>query len=234
MTELSVETLHTYTEQDAHELGHLMKSLTGSYDGRPVDQELLEVIIGSPDADQLVARLRGRIVGAATLSTVMGPVAGRVGYLNDFVTDAEVQGQGVGSRLWGEIERWCIERDVPLIFTSRESRQAAHTFYTKQGAEIVDTTAFRFDPSKSYMTKANPTEEDWFRYNRDLAPLGYAPLIDVDVRATEAGMSTDDYFEQIKERVGPLEGAELRLVSSDMDSSWHIVVTETEESESSS
>lgn len=233
MTELSVETLHTYTEQDAHELGHLMKSLTGSYDGRPVDQELLEVIIGSPDADQLVARLRGRIVGAATLSTVMGPVAGRVGYLNDFVTDAEVQGQGLARDCGGNRTLVYRARRASHLYFSRITPGGPH-LYTKQGAEIVDTTAFRFDPSKSYMTKANPTEEDWFRYNRDLAPLGYAPLIDVDVRATEAGMSTDDYFEQIKERVGPLEGAELRLVSSDMDSSWHIVVTETEESESSS
>lgn len=227
MTDVSVETLRTYTEQDAHELGHLMKSLSDSYDGRPIDQALLEAIISSPDADQLVARLRGRIVGAATLSTVMGPVAGRVGYLNDFVTDAEVQGQGVGSRLWAEIEQWCVDRDVPLIFTSRESRHAARTFYERQGVEVVDTTPLRFDPSKVYATKANPTEEDWFRYNRTLSPLEFAPLTDVDQRATAAGISTDEYFEKIKERVGPLEGAELRLVASDMDSAWHIIVAET-------
>ncbi|GEM_PF-1668499 len=231
MTELSIETLHTYSEQDAKELGFLMKSLSERYDGHPIDQELLQAIITSPDADQLVARLKGRIVGAATLSTVMGPIAGRVGYLNDFVTDAEVQGQGIGSRLWGEVERWCVERNVPLIFTSRESRQAAHAFYERQGAEIVDTTAFRFDPAKSYITKANPTEEDWFRYNQALSPLEYAPLTDVDRRATALGMSTDDYFEHIKERVGLLDGAELRLVSSDMDSAWHIIVAETDRSE---
>lgn len=87
---------------------------------------------------------------------------------------------------------------------------------------------------ETYITKKNPTEDDWLEFNKDLFavirgenpenPPHYAPFVDVDVKAEEAGMSTAEYFERIKNRVGPLGRAALRLLHTDMDDSWHIVI----------
>ena len=143
MPETTIETLREYSETDAKQLGRLMTFLSERFSGEPVPRELLEMIINSSFHDQLVARIDGRIVGAATLSLTMGVAAGRHGYLEDFVTDPSVRGQGTGSRIWQEIIKWCQDQGVDLSFTSRASRPEAHAFYTAKGAHIRDTTVFR-------------------------------------------------------------------------------------------
>ncbi len=92
---------------------------------------------------------------------------------------------------------------------------------------------------ETYATKHNPTVEDWLAFNKDLfdvlkgssseAAPQYAPFVDVDEHAVKAGVSTNEYYEQVKERVGSLGGAALRLVHSDMDDAWHIIVVLGEE-----
>lgn len=87
---------------------------------------------------------------------------------------------------------------------------------------------------ESYVTKANPSMEDWLEYNKDWfavlngmapeAPPQYAPFVDVDQYAAKAGVSTKEYYEQVKEKVGPLGRAALQLVHSDMDDAWHIII----------
>lgn len=142
VNETHISRLTEYSEKDAKDLGRLMTYLSDRFGDQPVDRELLEAIISSPYHEQLVARHQERIVGAATLSIVMGVGAGKVGYLMDFVTDPEVRGQGVGKKLWAEMMSWCNENNVRLTFTSRPERVAAHEFYLSNGAEIKDTTVF--------------------------------------------------------------------------------------------
>ena len=88
--------------------------------------------------------------------------------------------------------------------------------------------------TESYVTKKNPTAEDWLDYNQDYfaslrgeTPEGtprYAPFVDVDVVASKSGLSVDEYFEHIREKVGSLGQATLRLVYTYMDESWHVTV----------
>ena len=93
--------------------------------------------------------------------------------------------------------------------------------------------------NESYVTKTNPSAEDWLTYNNDLftslkggfpelAPQ-YAPFVDVDRHAAEAEVSVEEYFNQIRERVGPLGQAALRLVQSEMDDAWHITIEPVKE-----
>lgn len=145
MSEIIVSRLEKYNEEDAAQLGKLMKYLSGRFSGEPIDKELLSAIIESPYHDQLVAKIEQRIVGAATLSVVMGVAAGRIGYLEDFVTDGELQGQGIGGKVWNEIINWCRDNNVDLEFTSNQKRQSAHKFYASKGAKIRDTTVFHLD-----------------------------------------------------------------------------------------
>lgn len=141
--ELSVERLSHYTFEDAAGIGRLMPFLSKSRGAEPIPEELLTEIINSPHHEQLVARLDSIIVGAATLNILMGPAAGRLGYLEDFVTDPEAQGRGIGSRIWNEMMRWCDEHQVNLEFTSKATRETAHKFYLSRGAVIRETAVFR-------------------------------------------------------------------------------------------
>jgi GNAT superfamily N-acetyltransferase len=140
--DVSVERLTEFSEADAVGIGRLMPFLSENISGEAMDEGLLKAIIDSPYHDQLVARLNGIIVGAATMNLLMGPGASREGYLEDFVTDPEVGRRGVGDKLWQGMLDWCTEHDVNFSFTSRPSREAAHSFYEKHGAVVRDTTAF--------------------------------------------------------------------------------------------
>lgn len=145
--EVAVERLRMVDETVAADLGRLLVDLSSNHNGKPVPLERLESIVSSQDREQLVARLHGRLVGAATLNVIVGTL-GEKAWLEDFVVTSspDIRGRGVGYKLWQEIELWCFEKQLPLGFTSHKSRQAAHAFYARQGAEIVDTTVFRYNP----------------------------------------------------------------------------------------
>jgi len=144
MSELDVIVgkLETYSEADAIGIGRLMPFLSERLSSEPMDEELLRTIIESPHHDQLVAKLDGQIVGAATMNLLMGPGANKQGYLEDFVTDPELRGHGIGDKVWQSMLSWCKEQGVDLSFTSRQSREDAHRFYLNHGAAVRDTTVF--------------------------------------------------------------------------------------------
>lgn len=88
---------------------------------------------------------------------------------------------------------------------------------------------------ETYVTKKNPSVGDWLEYNERLfsalraeSPVGkdvmFAPLTDVDEHARREGVETPEYFEQLKTRVGNLGGVALKLVHSEMDDAWHVII----------
>lgn len=140
-----VERLAEYSPGDAAGIGRLMPYLSDSFDDAPVDEDLLRSIINSEHHEQLVARIDAKIVGAATMSIIMGAGAGKKGWLEDFVTDPTTGIKGVGQVVWDEMGEWCREHDIDLHFTSRAHREAAHNFYQKNGAVVRPTTVFQVD-----------------------------------------------------------------------------------------
>lgn len=92
---------------------------------------------------------------------------------------------------------------------------------------------------ETYVTKENPSVQDWLDYNGSFfeglkensteATLPFAPLTDFDRYAIVAGIDMEEYFEKIKEIVGPLGGATLELVHSEMDDAWHVTVNSLQE-----
>jgi ribosomal protein S18 acetylase RimI-like enzyme len=82
------------------------------------------------------------IVGVATMNLLMGPGMVKEGYLEDFVTDPEVRGRGIGDMLWQEMLAWCHEKGVDFSFTSKPSRELAQRFYDHHGAEKRNTDVF--------------------------------------------------------------------------------------------
>ena len=143
---MNIQLLTKYDEPTANRIRELLIQLSRSGKDRgEIPREWFEDLISSPSHDMLLAiDDDDKIVGIATLSVIMGPIVRRVAYLEDFVTDSSVRGQGVGSALWDAMLDWArTKRCTELCFTSGHGREAAQAFYLHKGAEIYDTNYFR-------------------------------------------------------------------------------------------
>ena len=143
---MKITTLTEYTPEIAARVRELLIQLSRSGKDRgEIPQEWFDELISSDAHDMLLAiDDSGKIQGIATLSIIMGPIVRRVAYLEDFVTDTAVRGQGVGHQLWEAMLQWAKAKNcTELCFTSGHGREAAQEFYQKRGAEIYDTNFFR-------------------------------------------------------------------------------------------
>lgn len=143
---MKVERLKEYTPEIAARVRELLIQLSRSGKDRgEIPKEWFDELIRSPHHDMLMAiDENNQIVGIATLSIIMGPIVRKNAYLEDFVTDASVRGQGVGSALWDEMLVWCAEKNCGnLCFTCGAGRESAQEFYKARGAEIYETNYFR-------------------------------------------------------------------------------------------
>ncbi len=143
---MRVEILTKYEEATANRIRELLIQLSRSGKDRgEIPKEWFKDLIKSENHDMLLAiDDNNKVIGIATLSIIMGPIVRKAAYLEDFVTDVEVRGQGVGSKLWEEMLKWAKSKGCSeFCFTSGQGREAAQQFYLKRGAEIYDTNFFR-------------------------------------------------------------------------------------------
>lgn len=143
---MKIAKLTTYTPEMAARVRELLIQLSRSGKDRgEIPREWFNELISSPYHDMLLAYDdNGKIIGIATLSIIMGPIVRKNAYLEDFVTDASVRGQGVGSKMWDAMLAWAAEKGCSeLNFTSGKGREAAWKFYQGKGAEIYDTNFFK-------------------------------------------------------------------------------------------
>jgi len=145
---MRIERLTEYTPEIATRVRELLIQLSRSKKDRgEIPREWFDELISSPYHDMLLAiDDSDKIVGIATLSIIMGPIVRKNAYLEDFVTDESVRGQGVGSKMWDAMLEWATEKGCgELNFTSGKGREAAWKFYQDKGAEIYDTNFFRYE-----------------------------------------------------------------------------------------
>ena len=142
-----IKRLENYTPETADEIRKLLIQLSRSgKDKGEIPESWFTDIINSPWHDLLIAEDDGKIIGLAAMSVTMGPGIRKNAYLEDFVTDKDVRGKGVGSALWNEMLNWAKEKGCQkLEFTCGNGREAAQQFYKNHGAEIYDTNFFRKD-----------------------------------------------------------------------------------------
>jgi len=146
---IEITRIKEYTPALAEGLGKLMPTLSSKMDNTPIPKNVIESITKS-DYHQIFVAYDGEIiVGASVLSLIMGIdknfASGPNAYLESFVTDATVQGKGIGSAIWEEMLKWCREKQVgKMEFTSNYKRESAHVFYAKKGCEIYDTAFFQY------------------------------------------------------------------------------------------
>lgn len=143
-----IKRLDKYTPETADRVRQLLIQLSRSGKDRgDIPKEWFDELINSEYHDMLLAiDDDGKILGIATLSIIMGPIVRKNAYLEDFVTDKEVRGKGVGSALWNEMLNWAREKGCQKFeFTCGNGREVAQQFYKSKGAEIYDTNFFRKD-----------------------------------------------------------------------------------------
>ncbi|MDO4746957.1 MAG: GNAT family N-acetyltransferase [Candidatus Saccharibacteria bacterium] len=143
---MRIEILKEYSPKTANRIRELLIQLSRSGKDRgEIPEQWFQDLINSDSHDMLLAiDEKDQIVGIATLSIIMGPIVRKVAYLEDFVTDQSVRGQGVGSQLWEAMLDWAKSKGcTELNFTSGHGREAAQAFYKNKGAEVYDTNFFR-------------------------------------------------------------------------------------------
>ena len=140
-----VKPLDKYTPEVAARVRELLIQLSRSgKDKGEIPEDWFNDIINSPWHDLLVAEEDGKILGIASVSVTMGPGIRKNAYLEDFVTDSEVRGKGVGSAIWNAYEAWARAKGCKnLEFTCGHGREKSQEFYKHHGAEVYDTNFFR-------------------------------------------------------------------------------------------
>ena len=145
---MKISLLAKYDERTANRIRQLLIQLSRSgQDKGAIPRKWFEDIIDSPWHDLLIAEDdNDQIIGIASLSVIMGPGIKRNAYLEDFVTDVSVRGQGVGNKLWDAMINWAKEKGCKrLEFTCGHGREQAQKFYQNHGAEVYNTNFFRYD-----------------------------------------------------------------------------------------
>lgn len=143
---MKITKLDKYTPEAANQIRQLLIQLSRSGKDRgEIPKAWFDDLISSPYHDMLIALDdNDKIIGIATLSVHMGPIIRKNAYLEDFVTDNNIRGQGVGSALWDAMLDWAKEKGcVNLEFTCGNGREASQQFYKNHGATIYDTNFFR-------------------------------------------------------------------------------------------
>ena len=141
-----IKKLEQYAPETANRIRELLIQLSRSGKDRgEIPKSWFTDLINSDSHDMLLAiDDEGQIIGIATLSVTMGPITRKNAYLEDFVTDQNVRGQGIGSALWDAMLKWSAEKGCKnLVFTCGHGREASQEFYKHHGAEIYDTNFFR-------------------------------------------------------------------------------------------
>lgn len=152
---MKIQTLTKYDQPTASRIRELLVQLSRSgKDKGEIPQSWFDEIIASPHHDVLLALDdNDKIVGVAVLSTIAN-FHTKKAYLEDFVTDSSLRGQGIGSQLWEAMLDWAKAHNCSeLDFTSGYDRASAHSFYLHKGAEIYDTAFFRKKNSKLNISK---------------------------------------------------------------------------------
>ena len=143
---MKIKLLTEYNKEVADRIRELLIQLSRSGKDRgEIPKQWFQDLINSDSHDMLLAiDENNQIVGIATLSIIMGPIVRKVAYLEDFVTDQTVRGQGIGGQLWEAMLDWAKSKGcTELNFTSGHGREAAQAFYKNKGAEVYDTNFFR-------------------------------------------------------------------------------------------
>ena len=117
--------------------------LSENYQDSP---EAILATLKHPSTVIFVAEEGDVVVGTATVSFRAVPSKGLVGYIDDVVVSAAVQGKGLGRLLSDRCVQEARDRGACRIeLTSHPKRGAANRLYEKMGFHLRDTNSYNLD-----------------------------------------------------------------------------------------
>ena len=121
----------------------LLRLLSAVYDSK-IDLDTLLVNYISSNKSILIAEIDSRLVGCAFIEIQEDFIRpGKIIYVTYVAVDAAYRGNGIGSRLFREIEERGKDNHCASIqLTSADFREGAHKFYQAIGFSKKKTTVF--------------------------------------------------------------------------------------------
>lgn len=151
-SEIIIKPVTEYTPELAAQVRKLLIQLSRSgKDKGEIPASWFQEIIASPSHDLLIACQIAtdgseQLLGMASLSLILGPGIQKNAYLEDFVTDSTVRGQGIGKKLWLAMCDWARAKGAKrLEFTCGQGRESAQAFYEHHGATKYPTNFYRYE-----------------------------------------------------------------------------------------
>ncbi|GAA4185393.1 hypothetical protein GCM10022288_07380 [Gryllotalpicola kribbensis] len=146
MADISIEEVTAFSDELAETIERLLPGLSST---AVFDVELVTAIVASEATHLYVARLDGRIVGAASLVVYPIPTGIRA-HVDDVVVDERARGHGIARRLLthliDEANGRFHARTIDL--TSRPDREAANHLYKTSGFVQRNTNVYRWQPAQ--------------------------------------------------------------------------------------
>jgi len=135
-----------YTPEIAAGIGRLMPQLDGSFSDTPITPEFYQEVADSDYHDRLIAvRNEIQVIGAATLTIVLGDGMGRRGQLEDFVVDEAERGTPLARDMVHAMYEWADAKGVPqgkVYWQTETYRPAAIGFYNKVATRLEETITY--------------------------------------------------------------------------------------------
>jgi ribosomal protein S18 acetylase RimI-like enzyme len=105
----------------------------------------LRLVLESTDAVAFVAEEESKILGMATLQTLISTAeGGRVGLIEDVVVDESCRGRGIGKSLLSQLLQWAEESGLKRVQLLADcDNQPALDFYQKEGWTLTSLKALK-------------------------------------------------------------------------------------------
>jgi ribosomal protein S18 acetylase RimI-like enzyme len=105
----------------------------------------LRLLLESTDAVAFVAEEESKILGMATLQTLISTAeGGRVGLIEDVVVDESCRGRGIGKSLLSQLLQWAEESGLKRVQLLADcDNQPALDFYQKEGWTLTSLKALK-------------------------------------------------------------------------------------------
>jgi ribosomal protein S18 acetylase RimI-like enzyme len=145
MADITIEEVTAFSDELADTIERLLPGLSST---AVYDVEIVKAIVASDATHLYLARLDGRVVGAASLVVYPIPTGIRA-HVDDVVVDESARGHGISRLLLNHLiaEANGRFRARTIDLTSRPDREAANHLYRTSGFVQRNTNVYRWQPA---------------------------------------------------------------------------------------
>jgi ribosomal protein S18 acetylase RimI-like enzyme len=138
-----IELLTTVDQATADAVARLVPQVSSRV--AQVSSDRVRSVAAGPASCIVVARVRGRMVGSATLLTLV-TLVGAFGYVEEVVVDSNMRGRGIGRHLVEGVVDVARSKGLDFVeLTSRSSREAANALYQSLSFRRRETNVYRLN-----------------------------------------------------------------------------------------